>query len=72
MSTIDRDPTEGEITQLAVQALTAAHRRAVASGRPVLEVVDGALVRKGPSGVTVLKKLPPRKKVTVRLKRASS
>ena len=66
------DPQDGDITQLAVQALTAAQRRAIASGRAVIVVADGALVRIGSSGKTVVKKMPPRRKVSVRIKRAST
>ncbi len=72
MIPIELDPQEGEVTQLAVQALTAAQRRALNSGRSVLVVVNGELVRIGSPGRTVLKKLPPRRKVSVRIKRAST
>ena len=72
MAQIELDQEEGEIAQLAVQALTAAHRSAVDSGRSVLVLEKGELVRIGSLGRTVLKKLPTRQKVSIRIKRASS
>jgi hypothetical protein len=72
MTPIDLDPQEGEVTQMAVEALTAAQRRAIDSGRSVLVVENGALVRIGSTGRTELKKLPLRKKVSDRIKRATS
>ena len=57
---------------LAVQALNSAHRRARASGRPMVLVVGGNLVRIGPLGTTVLKELPRRVKVAVLKKRATT
>jgi hypothetical protein len=71
MTPIDLDPQEAEVPQLAVQALNAAQRRAINSGRSVLVVENDDLVCIGPSGKAVLKKLPPRRKVSVRVKRAS-
>lgn len=72
MLPVDVDSDEEEVALLAVQALTAAHRRAVQSGRPVLVVENGELVRIGPLGRTVVKTLPPRHKVLDRIKRALS
>lgn len=67
------DPQETEVAQLAVEALTAATRRAIQSGRSVVVVVNGELVRmRSPADKTVLKKLPPRRKVIGRIKRAST
>ena len=71
MADIELDSQEAGITQLAVQALTAANRRAIDSGRSVLIVVNDTLVRIGSSGSTVIKKLPPRRRVNMRVKRAS-
>ncbi len=62
---------ETAVPVLAVKALSAAHRRARASGRPVVLVVGGKLVRIDSQGETVLKNLPPRAKVTVRTKQAT-
>lgn len=58
--------------ELAVRALTIAHRRARASGRPVTVVVQGKLVHISPLGSIDLKNLPPRVKVSVRKKRAKT
>ena len=57
---------------LAIQALNRAHRRARASGRPMVLVVGDKLVRIGPLGTTVLKELPRRVKVAVLKKRATT
>jgi len=71
MPDIDLDAEEDCIAQMAVQALAAANRRAIDSGRSVLVVVDDALVRIGSSGTIVLKKIPAGRKVGNRVKRAS-
>ena len=71
MADINLDLQEDNVPQMAVQALTAANRRAIDSGRSVLVVVDDALVCIGSTGSMVLKKLPPRRKVANRVKRAS-
>lgn len=70
------DPTEiareeAEDARMAVEALSAASRRALESGLPVVVVVDDKLVRIDSSGETVLKRLPPRRIVSVRQKRLS-
>lgn len=62
---------EIEIAAQAVKALSEAQRRAEKSGLGVVIVKDNELVRVGPLGKTVLKKLPPRKKVAERIKRAA-
>ncbi len=72
MPPTDLDPQEADVTLLAVQALTAAQQKAMSSGHSVLVVVNGELIQIEPAGRTVLKKLPPRRKVSVRIKRASS
>jgi hypothetical protein len=72
MTPSEPDPQEAEVTHLAVQALTAAQQRAIHSGRSVLVVENGELVRIESPDRTVLKKLPPRRKVSVRTKRAST
>ena len=61
-----------EVPQMAVKALDEAHRRAVASGRPVLVIVDGKLIEIRGSTRTVLGEGPRRHKVSCRVKRASS
>ena len=70
MSSIETEPQEAEIAELAVQALTDAHKRAVKAGHMLVFVKNGELIQTGPLGTTVLKKLPPRKRVSVRVKRA--
>jgi hypothetical protein len=70
--TIDElDAEDADIPQMAVDALNAAHRRAVASGRAVVFIQDGELVEVSSSGKTVLKKVSRRVKVTTLVKRAS-
>ena len=72
MSEDEISQLENDIPALAVEALTNATRQALASGRPVVLVVDGQLVRIGPDGCTPLRSLPPRVKGTERTKRAQS
>ncbi len=71
MAEIDMDSNEADVTESAVQALNIATRRAIHSGLPILVVIDSTLVRLDLSGMTVVRKLPPRRKVATRLKRAS-
>jgi CO dehydrogenase/acetyl-CoA synthase alpha subunit len=66
---LERD--DDDVAQMAVRALTAASRRAIESGRPVIFVVDDQLVRRDASGTTVVGQLPPRRKVSDRIKQAS-
>jgi hypothetical protein len=68
MDTIEEDPQEAGVPELAASALTAAQHRAVQAGHPVVLVKNGWLVLVQQSGVTRLKELPPRRKVTVRTK----
>lgn len=72
MKEIEADPQEAEVAQMAVRALSDAQRHARASGRPVVVVVDGELVRVGPAGRTVIKRLAPRRRVLVRSKQATT
>ena len=65
------DVQESEIPQLALNALNAAQQRAVRSGRTVVIVDNGILIERGASGDKILKMLPPRRKVTNRVKRAT-
>lgn len=71
MPTPPLDPPETEVAQEAVQALSAAQRLALDSGTSILLIDNDELVRVEARGKTVLKKLPPRRKVTERTKRAS-
>lgn len=50
---------EERIPELAVHALDAAHRRARASGRPVVMLIGRTLVRVTGEERIVLKELPP-------------
>jgi hypothetical protein len=61
----ETDPLEVGVPEQAVQALTAAQRRAALAGHPVVLVQNGFLVRMEPSGTTVLKQVPIRKKVRI-------
>ena len=66
MTAIEEDEEETGVPELAVKALTAASRRAAKAGHPRILVKDRLLVRIDCHGTTVLKKLPPRKKVAIR------
>ncbi len=66
----DQTLTEDDIPRLAVEALTEAHRKARASGRALVYVVNGELVRVEGVTRTVLKKIPTRFHSTTRVKRA--
>lgn len=57
---------------MAVEALSAAQRRAMEAGRTVVVVIDGDLVRIDPSGRTVLKHIGPRPRAAVRHKQATT
>ncbi len=63
---------DDEVAQSAIQALAVASRRARESGRSMVYVENGAVVRIGPMGKTVLNQLPIRRKVTTRVKKAKS
>lgn len=68
MATIDDEDLTAADIQAALDGLAAAQRRAHASGRPIVLVEDGKLVRRGPGEYTVLRELPPRKSPTERTK----
>jgi len=72
MATIDDDDLTAADIQAALDGLAAAQRRAQASGRPIVVVEDGKLVRRGPGEYTVLRVLPPRESPKQRIKTASS
>ncbi len=72
MVPVELESEDDNVPELAVQALNAATRRAIRSGRSIVLVENGELVRIGSDGKTVLKKLPPRRKVETRFKRAMS
>ena len=64
MNNRDRAKAEKKVPAAAVRALTAASKRALASGLPVVAVVGGDLCRIEPSGErVVLRTLPPPMKV---------
>lgn len=66
------DPQDAETALLAVNALRAAQRRALDSGRTVIVVIDGKLVRVDSVGQTVIRHLAPRRKVLLRSKQATT
>jgi hypothetical protein len=69
MSVTDTDLDDDEgVPDQAVKGLNEASRRARDSGRPVVVVRDGQLVRLCAGEVVVLKNLPARRKVAVRRK----
>ena len=70
MTDLDSEADEAEVIRMALKALSAAQRRALESGRPVVMVKDGNLVRVEGANVIVLKTLPPRRKITIRVKQA--
>jgi hypothetical protein len=72
MTLHDEDRLDAAVPELAVEALSAAYRRALQAGHTLVYVKDGVLVRRAPSGVTVLKQLPARQKVSTRIKKAAS
>jgi hypothetical protein len=63
--TIDDDRSEADVPEQAVQALAAAQRRARQAGHTLVQVQDGKLVRIQGQTVTVLKRVPGRKRVRV-------
>jgi hypothetical protein len=69
MPPLDEDHHDEQVPELAVQALTAAHRRAVAAGHPVVFVRAGQLVRLQGNQITVLKPIRGRQKIAFRVKR---
>jgi hypothetical protein len=72
MLTSETDPDEAGVPEQAVKALTAAELRMAMTGRPRVLVQNGYLVRIDQSGVTRLRPIPPRKKVSIRIKHAKS
>ena len=68
MPPFDDDHEDADVPEQTVKALTAAHQRALEAGRTLVLVRNDQLIRIGPDGVTVLKQLPERRKVTVRKK----
>lgn len=69
MSVTDPDLHDDvDIPAQAVKGLDEASRRARESGRPVVVIRDGQLVRLHAGEVVVLKKLPARRKVVGRRK----
>jgi hypothetical protein len=68
MTPFDEDAQDADVPEQAVKALTAAHQQALQAGMTLVLVRDDQLIRIGPDGVTVLRQLPPRKKVAVREK----
>jgi len=67
MTDNESDQQEAGVPEQAVQALTAAQQRAALAGHPVVLVQNGFLVRLEGSDTTVLKQVPARKKVPIRI-----
>jgi len=72
MATQDDDRLEADVPALALKALKEAQQRAAQAGHTRVLVRDGRLVSIRNGTITLLKQLPPRKKLTVRSKRISS
>jgi hypothetical protein len=72
MTILEDDRLDAAVPELAVEALSAAYRRALQAGHTLVFVKDGVLVRRGASGITELKKIPARQKVSTRTKKAKS
>ena len=72
MTDSEEDRLDEAIPALAVEALSAASRRALNEGHTIVVVQDGVLVQKSASGITPLRKLPGRQRVDTRTKNASS
>lgn len=68
MATIDDEELTDADLHAVLDALSAAQRRAHESGRPVVVVENGKLVRRAPGEYTVLLELPPRQVVADRIK----
>lgn len=65
---IDQDE---EVAKSAVRALTIACDLARLSGRTMVFVENGVIVQTGPAGKKILSRLPIRRKVTSRIKKAT-
>jgi hypothetical protein len=68
--TIDPDELDQNIPEQAVRGLDEAHRRAVASGRKVLVIVDGEMIEIEGEKRIVIKKVPQRTVYPNRIKHA--
>ena len=66
----EMDELEELVPQVALEALNAAHQRAVASGLPMVLVIDGGLYRVSGTGEKeLIRMLPPRTRPQYRSKR---
>ena len=64
---------EKQVPQVALEALNAAHQRAVASGLPMVLVIGDGLYRVSGAGEReLIRMLPPRKQGRGRVKRSES
>jgi len=68
----DLDALDADVPMMAVQGLNEASKRARKSGRPIVLVRGGQLLRISAEGTIVLKDLPPRRKSLVRRKTITS
>jgi hypothetical protein len=69
MQIYDDDRQDDDVPALAVKALAAAQRRARLAGHARVLVRDGQLIRVEGDAVTILKRIPARKKVQFRAPR---
>lgn len=66
----EMEELEKQVPQVAVEALNAAHQRAVASGMPMVLVIDGGLYRVSGTGEReLIRMLPPWTRAHYRSKR---
>ena len=69
MTNSEADLEEADVPELALVGLNEAHERAKNSGLPLVFVRNDQLIRIENGVVTVLKQMPPRKKVTIQIRR---
>jgi hypothetical protein len=72
MSETELLAADREVPDLAIKALAEASRKARESGQTLVLARDGQLLQIGLPGTVVLKQLPPRMRVAVRVKRAKA
>ncbi len=69
----EMEELEKQVPQVALEALNAAHQRAVASGMPMVLVIDNGLYRVSGTGEKeLIRMLPPRNRGRGRVKRFES
>ena len=63
MTDEELDAEDADVPEQAVKALNDAYERAVREGRTLVFVRDNQLIRQTPDGTTVIRAMPPRKRV---------